>query len=330
MPSRVLSAVRSIDPATTCAALLVVALLMVAAIGVRGLYTVRSLESVVDQASGLGAVALGELVVILIGGIDMSVNAVILLSVAYLLRGGGSLWALVVAALISVAVGLGNGLLIAHRKVPPFIATFGMLLLVGGFELTYTQGSVGGVVPSWVNTLGNGNVGAVPISLLVWLGSALIVGVVLNRTVIGRSIYAIGSNPGAASHTGLPVSAVRVGCYVACSFLAFIGGLMLAGYSGSIDQTLGSNANLNSIAAVVIGGAAFVGGKGKVSGAIIGVLVITTANNLVVLAGMPVYWQYIVTGAVLIVAVMGQAIFGGGAPILTWSVARRLTADKDL
>jgi ribose/xylose/arabinose/galactoside ABC-type transport system permease subunit len=298
--------------------MIVVLLLIIAAFMARGLYTTRNLQSVADQASGLGIVALGQLLVMLVAGIDMSVSAVILFGVAFVLKQGGGLSAVLVAAAISLGVGLINGLLIARRQVPPFIATFGMLILLGGIELTYTQGSASGSVPRWMVFLGDKNLGVIPVPLLVWLGCATALALVLHKTIAGRWIYAIGTNRQAASFTGLPVSRTKVACYVACSLLAFLGGLVLAGYSGYVDQTLGNGANLNSIAAVVIGGTAFTGGEGRVTGAITGVLVIVIADNLVVLAGMPIYWQYIVTGAVLMLAIIIQTLSGGGAPLWTW------------
>jgi ribose/xylose/arabinose/galactoside ABC-type transport system permease subunit len=320
-PSGLARAVRNARPtdlASVSGALIVVLLLIVAAATARGLYTTREMQSVADQAAGLGIVALGQMLVILVAGIDMSVSAVILFGVAFVIKQGGGTSAVLEAAAIAVGIGLLNGLLIARRQAPPFITTFGTLILIGGVELVVTQGSAGGSVPPWMHSLGGKNVGVIPVPLLAWLGCAVVLSLVLNKTVAGRWIYAIGTNREAAAFTGIPVGWTKVACYVVCALLAFAGGLVLAGYSGYVDQTLGNDANLNSIAAVVIGGTAFAGGEGRVSGAITGVLVIVIADNLVILAGLPIYWQYIVTGGVLMLAIIIQTLSGGGAPLWSW------------
>lgn len=297
-------------------AVLVVLLLIVAAIFARHLYTVPSLQSVADQAAGLGIVALGQMLVVLVAGIDMSVSAVVLLSVVIIVRSHSDASSIVAAVLISLAVGLVNGMVIALRRVPAFIATFAMLILVGGIELVYSQGTAGGSVPGWVQTLGSKDLGGLPLPLIVWLVLAAIVAAVLHLTVAGRWVYAVGTNSEAARFSGVPVGRVRVCCYVMCALFAFLGGITLAGYSGYVDQTLGNGVNLNSIAAVVIGGVAFAGGQGRVTGAISGVLVIVLANTIVVLAGLNIYWQYIVSGLVLILAVVMQSLGSGGGPRL--------------
>jgi ribose transport system permease protein len=256
------------------------------------------------------------MLVVLLAGIDMSVSAVVLLGVVIIVRNHSDAWAIVVAVLISLAVGLVNGMVIALRRVPAFIATFAMLILLGGIELVYTQGTAGGSVPGWVHTLGSKDLGGLPLPLIVWLALAAAIAAVLHLTVAGRWVYAIGTNSEAARFSGVPVGRVRVCCYVACSLLAFLGGIVLAGYSGYVDQTLGNGVNLNSIAAVVIGGIAFAGGQGRVTGAISGVLVIVLANTIVVLAGLSIYWQYIVSGLVLILAVVMQSLGNGSGPRL--------------
>jgi ribose transport system permease protein len=295
-------------------AILVAILLVVAAVFARDLYSVRNLQSIADQSAGLGVVALGQMLVVLIAGIDMSVSAVILLGAVIIVKNHASAPSIVLAAVMSIAVGVLNGVIVARRRVPAFIGTFAMLILLDGIELVYTQGSAGGSVPSWMHTLGARNLGGVPLPLIVWLGLAALLAGLLHCTVAGRWIYAIGTNAEAARFAGVPLDRVRVCCFACCSVLALLGGIMLAGYSGYVDQTLGNGANLDSIAAVVIGGTALVGGQGRVSGAISGVLVIVLANNIVVLSGLEIYWQYVVSGVVLILAVVVQSLGSGSGP----------------
>jgi ribose transport system permease protein len=271
-------------------------------------YTQGNLRALAIRTAGLGIVALGQMLVLLIGCLDMSVSAVVLL-VAVLgvaERGWNPGWLVLTALAASAAIGLVNGLLVVKREVPPFIATFGMLILVGGVEIALTHGVAGGEVPAWMAMLGSGQVGGLPIALLLWLVLSFVCGLTLSATRYGWYVYAVGSGLEAARFSGLRVDSIRISCFVACALLAAIGGFVMGGYVKFIDQSVGATANLDSIAAAVIGGTAFAGGRGGVVGTAAGVILISLAADLVVVAGLPVYWEDAASGAILLVAIMAQ------------------------
>lgn len=303
---------RAIDLAGRyAAAATTLAVLLFAAAVTPSFYRPGNLYSVAIQAAVLGVVVVGQTLVLLIRGLDMSVSAVMGLSAAIVVAsatGASSMRMLLLAAVIAVAVGLANGLLVTKRNVPPFIATFAMLILVGGARLAYTHGQTSGSVPSWVRALGSGAVLGVPLALITWVALGLAAFVMLRFTVWGRWVYAAGTNPEAARHSGVPVDRVVVAAFVLASLCALLGGLMLSGFLGYVDQGLGVDANLNSIAAAIIGGVAFSGGRGGVLGAAIGALLLTILVNVVVVAGLAVHWEYVVEGAVLVVAVTIQGL----------------------
>jgi ribose/xylose/arabinose/galactoside ABC-type transport system permease subunit len=241
----------------------------------------------------------------------MSVSAVIAFSgvlVVSAADAGMAIWLLLLAAAVAAVVGAANGLLVALRKVPPFVATFAMLIVVGGIRLAYTHGQTSGSTPDWLRQLGSGSLGGVPLPVVVWMAMLALFWVALARTRWGRWIYAAGANPEAARHSGVPVTTVMVSAYVVCAFCAMIAGLLLSGYLGYVDANLGVNVNLNSITAAIIGGVAFSGGRGGVLGATLGAILLTVLVNVVVVAGLPVYWQVIAVGVVLVLAVAIQGV----------------------
>lgn len=286
-------------------------LLVAAAVLTPSFYSTGNLRTVALQASALGVVVLGQTLALLVRGLDMSVNAVVAFSGVLVVSAGKPgmvVWFLVLALVIAAVVGLANGLLVTWRSVPPFIATFAMLIVVGGVRLAYTHGQTSGSVPGWLRRLGAGSVLSVPLPVIIWLMMAVGLAFALARTSWGRWIYACGTSPEAARHAGVPVAAVTISAYVICSLCAMVAGLLLSGYLGYVDQNLGSNLNLNSLTAAIVGGVAFSGGRGSVWGASIGAVLMTVLVNVVVVAGLPVYWQYIAMGLVLVLAVAVQGL----------------------
>jgi ribose/xylose/arabinose/galactoside ABC-type transport system permease subunit len=221
---------------------------------------------------------------------------------------GFSISTFFVALAIAIAVGLGNGLLIAWRRVPPFIATFGMLIFVNGARLAYTHGQASGNVPAWLRVVGIGQIGPIPNAVLCWLVILLLVGGMLSFTPYGRYVYAVGANPEAARYAGVPTREVVTACYIACSVLALCAGLVLSGYVGYVDQRLGTDFNVNSIAAAIVGGTTFSGGRGSLLGTATGAILLTILLDLVVVAGNPINWQLAVQGTVLVVATAIQGM----------------------
>jgi ribose/xylose/arabinose/galactoside ABC-type transport system permease subunit len=288
-----------------------VVVLCIAAVVTPSFYSAGNLRTVALQAAALGVVVLGQTVALLVRGLDMSVTAVIAFSGVLVVSAGApgqAFWLLLLAAGVAAVVGLTNGLLITWRKVPPFVATFAMLIVVGGCRLAYTHGQTSGSAPGWLRQLGSGSLLGLPMPVVIWILLLIIFWLALSRTRWGRWIYAAGANPEAARHSGVPVGAVVVSAYVVCAFCAMIAGLVLSGYLGYVDANLGVNVNLNSITAAIIGGVAFSGGRGGVLGATLGAILLTVLVNVVVVAGLPVYWQIIAMGVVLVLAVAIQGL----------------------
>lgn len=291
--------------------------LLLALVVAPSFYDPGNLRAVLLQTSSLGVIVLGQTVALLVRGLDMSVSAVAAVAgvvVVSATSGGEIVLHVLIAAGLAVAVGLANGLLVTWRRVPPFVATFAMLIVVAGARLAYTHGHTSGSVPRWLRQLGSGSVVGVPVSLLIWLGLAALLTVALTRTTWGRWIYAVGDSRDAARHGGVPVNLVVVSAYVVCAVLAAVGGLLLSGYLGYVDENLANDANINSIAAAIIGGVAFSGGRGTVWGAAVGAVLLTALINLVVVAGLPIYWQLIAGGLVLVFAVAIQGLRDRWAP----------------
>jgi ribose/xylose/arabinose/galactoside ABC-type transport system permease subunit len=280
-------------------------ILILAAVIAPAFYNPTNLKTVAIQIAVLGIVAAGQTLVLLVRSIDLSVSAVLALGAVIVVQttAGASLWlSLVQAFAIAALIGLGNGFLISKRLVPPFIATYGMLVFVQGARLAYTKGQASGTVPELLRTISIGEVGFLPAALIIWLIVNIILIVVLRKTRIGRWIYSVGGNPSAAQYVGIRVDAIVIGAHVACSMLALFGGLVLSGYIGYVDLNLGANYNLNSIAAAIVGGTTFTGGRGNLIGTAAGVALLVLLLNLVVVLGLPIHWQFAMQGLVLVFA----------------------------
>ena len=305
--------VRAVDLAGQWAAPVAsVVVLLLAAVFVPNFYEPGNLTTVAIQSAVLGIVAVGQMLVLLVAGLDLSVNAVLALGAVIVISNqqGFSPVTILEAVAIAVGVGLANGLLVAWRKVPPFIATFGMLIFVQGARLAYTHGQASGNVPGWLRVVGIGQTGPLPNAALAWIIILLLTGGILELTRYGRYVYAVGANSEAARYAGVPTREVIVACYVACSVLALVAGLVLSGYIGYVDQRLGTDFNVNSIAAAIVGGTTFSGGRGNPVGTAAGAILLSILLDLVVVAGIPINWQLAVQGIVLVVATAIQGMRG--------------------
>jgi ribose transport system permease protein len=280
--------------------------------------------NVLKQSAVISVLALGQLLVILTRGIDLSVGSNLSLSAvvgAIVWRDHGSATLSVLATLgTATLIGLINGVLYVKGRLPhPFIPTLAMLTAASGLALfiSHTQTIQG--VPPFVNEIGagriasipgGGTVGWFPTAAIVVIGVALVVTLVTRGLVWGRWIYAVGGSPEAALRTGIPVSSVLISVYAACGLLAGVAALLTMGKGNAGSPTSGSLAELDAIAAVIIGGASFLGGRGTVLNAITGALIIAVMRNGFNLLGIDPNWQYIATGAVIVVAVELDVVRG--------------------
>ncbi len=298
--------VRGVDLAGQWAAPIIIGIVLIAAaIFAPAFYNPTNLKTVAIQIAVLGIVTIGQTLVLLTRSIDMSVSAVLALGAVIVVQtdsGNSIAVSLIEAFALAALVGLANGFLVAKRHVPPFVATFGMLVFVGGARLAYTKGQASGTVPDLLRAISIKPVGPIPAALLVWLLVNAIFIFALRYTRFGRWIYAVGGNPGAARYAGINVDWVLIGAHILCSVLAILGGLLLSGYIGYVDLRLGSDYNMNSIAAAIVGGTTFTGGRGNLFGTAAGVTLLIILLNLVVVLGLPIHWQFAMQGTVLVLA----------------------------
>ncbi len=270
-------------------------------------YRPANLHVLMQQFAVLGLVTLGQLLVLLVGGIDLSVGAVMnasLIVIALMNQHHSHLLlSLVACTVLGGAVGLTNGLLVSLRDVPPFAATLGMTACVEGTILVYTKGIPAGNIPASLRPVALSGVGIVPYSLIICLGIAAALVFVLRRGAFGRKIYAVGRSPEVARRVAISTTYVRVVAYLLSGVLAAFAGIILSAYVGYVDPKIGGNYNLESIAAAVLGGVAFTGGEGGAIGALAGVLFLLVLLNVVTLSLLSPFTQLIVQGVVMLVAV---------------------------
>jgi ribose transport system permease protein len=264
--------------------------------------------NILRQASPLAVVAMGQTLVILIGGIDVSVGAVVSLTTVI----GGSVMAnndamilptVLLCLLVGLVVGTIHYLLIIRVGTDPFVTTLGSMLVLEGLNLIYTGGAPRSNVTDLFRKLAQGEILGVPIAVPVVAAIAVILIVVLRRTTWGRKLYAVGGNAAAARMSGVRVERTKGSAYILCSLLAVVGGLILLARIGTGATAAGQGLELDAIAAVLIGGTVFGGGKGGVSGTIAGVLILTVLFNIFNLLAISTFAQLIIKGIVIIVGI---------------------------
>ncbi|ALN74927.1 sugar ABC transporter permease (plasmid) [Aureimonas sp. AU20] len=278
--------------------------------------TAGNISNVLLQTSINGVLAIGMTFVILTRGIDLSVGSVVALagmvsaSLATTspagVAGGPYPVALALAAGIGVGVLTGSivGLIVSRFSVPAFVATLGMLSAARGATLIYGNGRpVPGLVPDF-RWIGTGNVLGVPMPVVILAGVFIVSWWILSRTRFGRYIYAVGGNPHAAKTSGIDVTRIRFLVYVISGALSGLAGMILSARTGSALPQAGVAYELDAIAAVVIGGTSLSGGVGRVTGTLIGALIIGVMNNGLDLLGIQSYYQQILKGALIVGAVM--------------------------
>lgn len=282
--------------------------------------TTQNLLNVGVQASVTAILAFGVTFVIVSAGIDLSVGSVAALSATVLAwtatSEGVPVWiAVILAVATGIACGLVNGVLVSYGKLPPFIATLAMLSIGRGLSLVISQGSPI-AFPDSVSVLGDTLGGWLPVPVLVMIAMGLVTAVVLGRTYIGRSMYAIGGNEEAARLSGLRVKRQKLIIYALSGLFAAAAGIVLASRLTSAQPQAAQGYELDAIAAVVIGGASLAGGVGKASGTLIGALILAVLRNGLNLLSVSAFWQQVVIGVVIALAVLLDTVrrkTGGGS-----------------
>ena len=278
-------------------------------------FTTRNIGNVFSQTSVIAVIALGQLLVIVTRGIDLSVGSTIALSgvTGAVVFEHTHSSALVVAAILGtgLAVGAVNGLVYVYGRVPhPFIVTLATLSIVRGIALWASNGTLVPNMPPIVQTIGGGSISWLPYSTFVVVGVALCCLLLTTWLVWGRWLYAVGGNPEAARRSSIPTRRVLVSVYVLSGLAAGIGGLLTAGLIDGGSPTAGDLSELDSIAAVIIGGAAFAGGRGNVGNALVGAFTIGVIRNALNLHNVDPFYQLMAIGVIVLSAVEVDVLRG--------------------
>jgi ribose transport system permease protein len=271
---------------------------------------VQNIINITRNFSFVGIVAMGMTLVILTGGIDLSVGSVwgmTAVIVAFLLTHG---WAVPLAILVSLlaaaGIGLMNGLCITRLKMSPFVPTLATLSIARSFALIVTHGRPISIYGDEYQTflwLGGGDIFGIPNPFIIFCVTAIFFWILLSRTVWGRYVYAVGGNERTARLTGLHVDRLKIIVYILSAVVAGTAGLVQYSYLSSVTADLGTGQELAVIAATVIGGANLAGGEGTILGTVIGAIILEVLRNGLLLFGIDPYWQGVFVGAVIILAV---------------------------
>lgn len=278
-------------------------------------FTTRNLGNVLSQTAVIAILALAQLLVIVTRGIDLSVGSTLALSavVGAMMFGSMGSGPLVILAMLATgtAVGAVNGALLVWGRLPhPFIMTLAMLSIARGLALWLSGGQPISGMPEVVQQLGGGSIGWFPYSAFLVIGLALVTLLLTRAMVWGRWIFAVGGNPDAARRAAIPVNGVVVSVYVLSGLAAGIAAVVNAGRLNGGSPTFGELAELDAIAAVVIGGASFHGGRGHVGNALVGALMIGVIRNAMNLLDVNAFLQPIVIGVVILLAVELDVVRG--------------------
>ncbi len=271
------------------------------------------LGNVTRQIAPVGIAAIGVTFVMILGGVDLSVGAVIsLTAVLCAVQMDGEVAniapAILAACAAGAAIGAANGLVVAFTRVSPFILTLGMGIAVAGLTQIYSGGTARGIVAPGFREFFNHRIGGVlPVLAVAFLALAALGLVVQRLTVFGRQLFLIGSNRRAALLSGTPLAGVTILAYALSGLFGALAGIALLARSGVSNTLSGQGLEFQVLAAVVLGGTTFEGGRGGIGGTVAGVLVLVIAFNLVNISGLPYHMQLVVMGAVIILA---SAVYG--------------------
>jgi ribose transport system permease protein len=298
---------------------LILVIILVTAVRHPGFVSVGNLRNQLVLASFLGMAAAAQTILILTGGIDLSIawnlnfSAILLTHLTKTdMSASRVTWAIFLALLSACVVGFVNGLGIAYLRIPPLVMTLGMNAVMLGVTLYYTKGTPQGTAPNVILKLATGRIAGIPWAVLLWAVVSAVLIFVLKRTVYGRRLYAIGNNPRASYLSGVPVRRVLIVSYTVAGLFAGITGLLLTGYSNQSYIRMGDAYVLPSIAAVVVGGTSILGGSGGYVGTIAGAIIITLLQNVLSIENRSQADQQILFG---LIALMMLFIYGREAKV---------------
>jgi len=274
----------------------------------RSFLSTKNIMNLIRQVSFIAIIGFGSAMVLICGGLDLSPGALVaVVSVvsASFARGDYPVFVPIIIGLaVGLAGGLINGLLITKLKVAPFITTLGMMTSAKGVAMLYTGGnSVSGLMPSY-KILGGGRIAGIPIPIIIMVVIAVIMYLLLNHTPYGRHVVAIGDNEQAAKISGIKTGAVTLSVYVIAGLMAAIASILMSGRIASGQPLLGEGYEMDAISAAVVGGVSLQGGIGSIWGVICGALIIGIINNGMDLLGVSSYWQQVVKGIIIVLAIV--------------------------
>lgn len=273
-------------------------------------FSVSNLTNLLRQVSINGLIAFGMTFVIITGGIDLSVGSIFALSSALMagmiVVGIDPFISIIAAVLIGGILGSINGLLITKGKMAPFIATLATMTIFRGITLVFTDGNpITGIGDSFIfQFMGKGLLFGIPFPIILMVVSFIVLYLALHKMAFGRKVLAIGGNEKAAFISGIKINRVKVMVYTISGMMAAIAGVIITSRLNSAQPTAGTSYEMDAIAAVVLGGTSLAGGKGRLFGTLIGVLIIGVLNNGLNLMGVSSFYQQIVKGIVIIIAVL--------------------------
>jgi ribose transport system permease protein len=304
----VLSRILAVREFGSLAALIIMVLII--AISIPQFRQFENIVNVTRNFSFIGIVAMGMTLVILTGGIDLSVGSVwamtAVLAASLMSNGWLMIPAVCVSLLAAALVGFFNGLCVTRLNMSPFVPTLASLAIARSLALIITRGrpiSSFGPQQDAFLWIGGGTIFGIPNPVVLFIVVATVLWIVLSRTVWGRRVYAVGGNEKAARLTGLNVRRLKVTVYVISSFCAGLAGIVQASYLSSVTASLATGQELSVIAATVIGGVNLAGGEGTVFGVVIGTIMLEILRNGLLLFGIDPYWQGVFVGAIIIIAV---------------------------
>ena len=288
--------------------IILLAIIIFAAIVAPPFLSERNIYNVFKQVTALGIVSVGQTFVILLAGIDISVGAVVSLvccvnsHVMPIEQPYAVPLGLLLSVLIGIVVGLVNGLGVTKLKVSPFMMTLGMMSIVEGAAI-FLRPQPGGIIPREFGKPLTGNIGPIPVPLVLFGLSALLGYFILNRTLFGRHLYATGGNEASARLSGIRTDRVKILGFVCCGLMAALAGIFITARIRTGDALVGSSFGLDSITAVAIGGTSLMGGRGGVVGTIAGAFMVALLANILNLVGVSSFYQYVLKGLLIIIAV---------------------------
>ena len=271
--------------------------------------TPNNLLTVLKQISHNMCLALGMTLVIILGGIDLSVGALVAMigtvTVGLIVNQGVPIFVGILMGLfLGIICGAINGGFVAFFKFPAFIVTLSMMNIARGVAYIYCGGKTTRIMDERFVKIGTGSLGLVPVPVIYMLVMIVIFSILLNKTKFGTYIYAIGGNREAAWLSGVPIKLTVIAVFTIAGFMASFAGIVLAARMYSGQPSVGDGHELNAIAACVLGGISMSGGVGRIGGTVMGVLVMGVINNGLNLLNVSTYWQYVAKGAIILIAVM--------------------------